>query len=265
MAHHEVSGVSPRGRWSGKLTSRPLPPDAEIALLSRGDRDRLAESWSSRGAMERRVVLAFEVVRDALIALSADKELVALAERAIDDERRHAELCRVVASRFSGREEDEPAPLLLQVPEHKGASAETRHLLHVVGHCAINETFASSVLEHSLRLAKGALARAAFRELLSDEVDHARVGFGLIASLPAETKRSLSTWLPGLVRASVVMWRTTPRPDVDDPGLASHGMMSPSVIEAAVLEAAKEILAPGFAHLGLDTTGLVAWLDAGAP
>jgi hypothetical protein len=261
MANHEISTS---GRYRGKLTSRPLPAD-RIAGLSLSDCERLAESWSHRGAMERRVVDAFMVVRDALVSLRAHDALVSLAERAIDDERRHAELCRVVASRFAGRDVPEPPRLVLHVPKHEGAGDELRHVLHVLGHCAINETFASAVLEQSLRDAKGALARAALRELLADEIDHARVGFGLVATLSPETKQTLSMWLPGLIRASVVMWRTTVRPDTEEPALNAHGMISPSLIERAIITATREILVPGFAHLGVDSAGVTVWLDAGAP
>ena len=73
-------------RWDGKLTSRPLPEnDATIDELKPAERTRLAETWLLRAAMERRVGDSFAVVRDALRRRNAPEELVALAERAIDD------------------------------------------------------------------------------------------------------------------------------------------------------------------------------------
>jgi hypothetical protein len=57
-----------------------------------------------RSAMERRVGDSFEVVAAALERRGAARNLIDLAHRAIDDEYRHEELSRVVASRYAGRD-----------------------------------------------------------------------------------------------------------------------------------------------------------------
>src|SRR5262245_23066938 len=139
------------GRWAGRLTSRPLPEhDAELDALSPEQRSQLAAIWLARAGSERRVADAFEVVHAALVELGSEPPLQALAARAVDDEHRHAELARLVASRFAGRELDPPARLTLAVPEHRDASERVRRSLHVLGHCAMNETFASAFLEAAL-------------------------------------------------------------------------------------------------------------------
>src|SRR5262245_11934078 len=100
------------GRWGGRLTSRALPEtDAELDALDDAQRAELVAVWLGRTASERRVADAFEVVRGALVSLGAGGELVALATRAVDDEYRHEELSRRVASRFAGRELDAPPRL----------------------------------------------------------------------------------------------------------------------------------------------------------
>src|SRR3954452_1763416 len=135
--------IDEHGRWGGRLTSRPLPErDDEIAALSDEERARLAEVWMGRSATERRVGDSFAVICDALRALHVEGEPLRLAERAIDDEMRHAEICRYVASRFHGSELAPPAPLPLVVPELRGASPELKHTLHIVGQCSLNETTA---------------------------------------------------------------------------------------------------------------------------
>src|SRR5688572_18276616 len=98
-------GYTAQGRWGGRLTSRPLPSeDTSLEQLSAEERAVLARIWLHRAAMERRVADSFEVIRGALERRRAPDELVALAVRAVDDEHRHTELSRVVASRFAGRE-----------------------------------------------------------------------------------------------------------------------------------------------------------------
>ena len=166
--------IRPDGRWGGSVTSRPLPEDDSIGELSPLHRCMLADIWLGRAASERRVADSFVVVRDALVSLGAVDELVGLATRAIDDEMRHAELSRVVASRYAREPLAHPPRLAPAIPLHAGASERLCHVLHVTGQCAFNETIASTFLEAALVEATAPLARAALRELLSDEIDHAR-------------------------------------------------------------------------------------------
>ena len=116
------------------------------------------------------------MIADTLDQLDAEPELRAIARRAVDEERRHAQLCNQVATAYLGREAPPPARLPPIVPEHPGATPELRRTLHVLGMCAINETSGSAYLEACLSAATAPLAHAAaLRELLADEwVDHAR-------------------------------------------------------------------------------------------
>lgn len=257
---------SPDGRWKGSLTRRPLPEhDAELDALTEAQRVELVTVWLGRAASERRVADAFEVIHDALLQCGSSAPLVALAARAVDDEHRHAELARQVASRFAGRELEPPARLTLVVPEHRGAPARLVRSLHILGHCAMNETFASAFLEASLSLARAPLARAALRELLSDEIDHARLGWAHLQERSAAERAELAPWLDSLVRANLEMWRAAPRPYTDDPVLHRHGAPPAQAVEQALLGAIRELIIPGIAHFGLSTRALEAWLAAGAP
>lgn len=255
-----------QGRWNGRLTNRPLPmDDARIDRLTDGQRGGLAQVWLDRAASERRVADAFAVIRDAFAELDGDDALTALAARAIDDEYRHAELSRRVASRYAGRELAAPERLKLVVPEHPGASPRLLHTLHILGHCAMNETFASAYLEAGLLYADAALARAALRALFSDEIDHARLGWAHLAGLSADERAELAPWLPALVRANLKMWRDTPRPYPSDPVLHAHGVPPAEAVERALLDAVRLLIIPGLAHFGLPVDPIRDWLERGAP
>lgn len=265
LAHDQVSALSPRGRWSGRLTARPLPDGAqERSSLSPEARASLARHWLARCAAERRVSDAFEVVRRALEDDEAPRALCELAARAVDDELRHAELCREVASRYAGEELAAPRSLALEVPPHPGASAPQRRALHVLGHCALNETFASAVLEHALQRAEGELARAALRELLSDEVDHARLGWGYLAASPRHRRQALAPWLLEVLRANVRSWRETDRAAPEDASLAAHGAVLSGSVDVALEAALRDLVAPGMSALGLWSAELEAWRLDGA-
>jgi hypothetical protein len=253
------------GRWGGRLTGRELPvADAEADALEDAQRAELVAVWLGRTASERRVADAFEVVRDALAALGAAKELVLLATRAVDDEYRHEELSRRVASRFAGRELDAPPRLKLVVPEHSGADEELVHTLHVLGHCAMNETFASAFLETSLAFAKAPLARAAVQELLSDEIDHARLGWAHLGALDETRRHAVAPWLLPMVRANLKMWRDTPRPYSTDAAVHRHGAPPADAVESALLGAIANLMIPGLERFGLPAGPIRAWLAEGA-
>ena len=266
-ARASVIAYGKEGRYQGALASRPMPvQDAGLDALPQATRETLAAVWQVRAAMERRVADSFQVIEEALRARNASDELVALAHRAIDDEHRHAELSRQVASRYAARVLPAPERLPLTVPRLEGTSPAVRHTLHVVGQCILNETTAAAYLELCLHQATGATALWGLRELLADEVDHGRIGWAHLASLPLDERRSLSPWLLPLSFLNLRAWR---RETVDesftDPVFAQHGAPSADDVETTLSTALDALILRGFAQLDLDTSELRAWLDDGAP
>jgi hypothetical protein len=261
----EVIAISPHGRWGGRITSRALPDDPAIDALGPETRRVLADVWTARIASERRVADSFAVVRDALLDLDAPRPMVELASRAVDDEMRHSALCREVASRYAGSDVAPPPHAPSAIPKHAGASDELRRTLHVVGQCAINETIACAFLEASLAHATSPFARAALRELMSDEIDHARIGWAHLSSLRAPQRAEVTPWVPSMVRANLKMWRDAPRPYPVGDEYAAHGAPSIAMVEDAIVTAVRDLVMPGFAELGVDVAPVRAWLDDGAP
>jgi hypothetical protein len=249
-----VSEHGPSGRYRGALTSRPAPAeDLTIALLSSTDRAYLSEVWLVRAAMERRVADAFVVVGDALARRGAAYELIQLAARAVDDEYRHAELSRFVASRYAGRELNAPKRLTLEVPALTGASPELRATLHIVGHCVLNETTAAAYLELCLHKATGPTAHWASRELLADEVDHGRLGWGHLAALSPAERAQVTAWLLPLTYLNLRVWRKeTVVEAAPNPVFEAHGAPNAVDVEAALSGCLNNLLIPGFEALGLD-------------
>ena len=257
--------TSKSGRWGGRLTSRPLPEDDDtLAKLSDADRRCLVEVWLGRSATERRVGDAFEIIRDTLTELHAAPELVAMAARAVDDEHRHAELCRYVASRVHGSELDAPPPLALEIPAHPGAGEELTRTLHVVGMCALNETMASAFLETCLLGATAPLAHAASRELLSDEIDHSRIGWAHLASTTEAIRKGVGRWILPLTRGQLRLWRASARTYASNDTLTAQGAPSKERIDAALVGSVRDLVIPGLDALGIGTRVLTEWLSAGA-
>lgn len=258
---------SATGRWNGRLTSRPLPDAAEsLRGLSADERTLLANIWLSQAATERRVADSFALVHRSLVALEADPGLIETAARAVDDEYRHTELCRVVASRYAGRELRNPPLLPFVHPAHPSAKSDrVRQCLYVVGQCAFNETFASAYLEAALSSAEVGLAKSAVRELLSDEVDHARVGWAFAATLPASERAEVQSWLIDLAICNLREWRAIALPDAAKGAVVRHGVPERAKVEAALVSVVSDVMIPGFERFGFDVRELRDWHAQGAP
>ena len=251
------------GRWGGAVCHRRFPEDSLVELAPHS-RELLAETWMIQAATEARVAESFAAVREALHRLGADSALQALAQRAIDDEHRHAALCEEVAGRCLGRPVPPHVALPTQRPRHaSAASTSIRDALWVVGQCALNETLAGAYLSVAREGATTPLARHALRELLEDEIDHARVGWAFLSELTEEEKRPLHEWVLPLTISNFREWSALELPS--DESLASHGVPAREAVDAAIREAIHGVLVPGFGHVGLDTRALEGWLRRGAP
>lgn len=261
-----VHEYTEQGRWGGRLTNRPLPEsDPAIDALEPALRERLAGLWHIRSAMERRVGDSFSLVVEALERRGTAPALLDLARRAVDDEYRHEELSRRVASVYAGRELPRAARLTLEAPRYAGERERLRDTLTIVGQCVFNETTAGAFLEASLAHAKTALARAAISELLSDEIDHGRVGWAHLAELTPAERKEVEPWLLPLAWLNLREWqRETPYDPAHAPVFSDHGEPPTAVLHAALVDALRTLIVPGLSALGMDTKALVAWLDAGA-
>ena len=227
--------------------AQPLPAeDPAIDALSPEDRAILARIWAERAESELGAGAVFSAVSRGLFAEGAGREVLWLAARAVCDELRHAEICRHVAARYGGRTPDLAAPPA--VPDPPGSAA-----LYAVINCAVNETIGSAFLTACHDEARGALARAALRELLTDEVDHARIGWALLGSdrLAEGTRREAMRALPELVGVARAAWvrRAAELPEELPPG---HGCLCRGDVLAVVDHALSHLVLPGFEHVGID-------------
>lgn len=230
----------------------PLPEsDASVDALSDEDRKWLSFAWAGRADSELTACLSFGVVAEALRGAGEEPALIELAERAIEDERYHSQICHRLASIYLGAEAPAPKAHTLTVPAHPGAPEEVRRTLHVLGQCCFNETTGSVFYELCLKGAKSGPARAGLLSLLSDEVDHARIGWAHISSerLSPSVREAIRPWMGALVENNLRAWRgryALP----DRPSLLEHGCPSYDGGYAAVITALDEIIIPGLASFG---------------
>ncbi len=229
-----------------------LPDDPSIDALDADLRERLGEHWAARATAELRVASIFSYVAAGLLEWGADAAVLHIASRAVSDEVRHAEICRRVAERYYGHPVDWPAPGRGSMPNLARAPGKLRATLHAVAMGCVNETIASAWLETSLHDATSPLVRAALRELMADDIHHARLGWAHLASafVGPDTRRELGTWLPALLDAAARPWiRTSPGKIAE--GCVTHGVPSDETTRAVVRDTLNAVVLPGFESLGV--------------
>jgi hypothetical protein len=246
---------------------RELPArDETIEALAPPVRAMLAELWARRALSELAAGEAFAVVERELHELGAEPAVLTLARKAVEDEPRHSELCRRLAESYGGVPVVAPEPPAVEVPRLEPADPELRRHLLVVAMCCINETIACAFVEACLAEAEGPLVRAIHREHLSDEIDHARVGWAHLASprVDAGVRAAVSQWLPRLLDANVRHWEERIRLLPAD-GVPGHALPPVEVLIAAAWAAVDTVILPGFEHVGIDTTKARAWFSSRRP
>lgn len=250
-----------RWRFRGGLSERELPrEDAMIDALTHAERAAVGAAWSTRARAELGAAVVFAMVARTVLETPGPAALHWLAARAPSDELRHAAICRQVAARYLGRDAPWPEPPPSVEPRFDDLPDETCRDLQVIVSCCVSETVANAFLLASRARAEAPLVRAALRELLRDEVDHARVGWSFLAvpQVRARLLGPLARALPALLEAVRVGWRERAReyPERPPPG---HGLLAPSETYDVVERCLDETVIPGFAHLGVDVSGAQRW------
>src|SRR6188768_823974 len=164
------------------VRSAPFVDDAALRALSLDARRQLGELWRSRAQNELVTSTVFAQLHAELHLFGTPEEVLALAARAVDDEAYHAELCRLTAELYLGEPVFVLAPSETPPPAFPVCSPRVQRALFAALHSAVNETIAVTYLSACLAEAQSEVARRVLKELLSDEVRHARIGWAVLAS-----------------------------------------------------------------------------------
>lgn len=236
---------------------RALPlDDRSVDALPDEARRAISRHWERRAVSELKVARSFGLLAPWVKRLSTEPVVVALMERAADDEERHAEICRVLAERYGGVKVAGPTVEDLALPSFGCEDERLEVALHVAGMCCINETIATAWIEACLACAEVPLAVAANRAHLREEIDHARVGWAYLASraITPSLREELGACVPRLLEANVPQWERAD-PDLPAEGVRMHGHPSEEASRRAVQDAVRELVLPGFRHVGIEVRG----------
>lgn len=231
----------------------------EAARASAADRAVLAQIWRDRCRAEASVGNVFDQLVGELAAVGAPAAVIELAQRAAQDEERHARVCQELAGLYAGQVIEFPSRTVRLVDaEHP--DLRVRVALHVVHVCCISETIACAFVEACLDACEGTALAEVHRRHLGDEIRHARVGWAYLATLPSDVLGELAPRLPELLEKQLGSWlgRISELPEHGVPG---HAYPPRDVLVEAVHGALDDMVVPGFDHLGIATDAARLWLE----
>lgn len=209
----------------------------------------LGRHWANRAQSELTSGVVFANISLALLAQGVTPELGFLAARAHSDEVRHAEICRRVAMRYLGAELPFPRPRAVAKPSPTPSQARLAATLHVVANSCFNESIAMVFLRTCLAQAEHELVRLALRELMREEVDHARLGWAHLSSdaVTEADRAAVARAVPGFVADMRTLWLDGAPAEVP----RGHGVLERADLERVVEEALADLILPGLEHCGV--------------
>ena len=221
----------------------------------------VAGVWAFRARSEREASSRFERLAGQLAQEDAAAVVVALARRAAEDEVRHVAICEVLAARYGHRSGAEAAVSAGEIGPRRDGARE-RLLYEMVAFCAVTESINAALMAVSHEQATDPAVRAAVREILRDEVTHARLGW---AHLSAERARGggahLAQGLPAMLAGTVRDELFAPTDgESADPRLAGHGELPRAMRVEVFVQTLEAVVFPGLEAHGVDASAGRAWL-----
>lgn len=240
----------------------PLPPLAELPELPAEGRAAIAGEWWYRAWAERDSALRYARLHRAMVALDGPANLIESCARAATDESRHAALCARVAARFDPTDPFAEAPTPA-APLGPGSLEPGQRLLYeMTAFGCVTESLNAALLLDTHEHATEPGVRRAVHALLSDEVQHARLGWAWLA---VSEQRGTVDWLAAHAPAMLAAAVSSNLRDPDalcarwsDGGL---GYLARDQRVAVFVRCAVEVIAPGLARFGVDPEPMLGWLD----
>lgn len=215
----------------------------------------LCAQWSYRARAENEASQRFRGLQTRMHLQGIGGEAHALAGLAITDEERHRTACDQEARRW-GAATQQHEPICMPAPK-TGATPNRRLEFEVVTLCCIAETLNSIYLAEIVSSAKDLTLRARTREILKNEVGHARLGWFFLARGGANL-HWLSEEMPRILRSTLhdEVLENGPAVVAD----ADYGLYERSELAALFRAGVEDVVLPGLADHGLDTAPARAWL-----
>ena len=222
-----------------------------IDQLTEQQRATLRAYWLARADGELTTALSFEFMLDDLRELGAPGALTALAERAVHEEHQHSDWCVRWAKRLGAGELASARLLGTRALTFAGARSDEQRLLRTVFGSCFSETVAVHVLRASQLLIRIESVRVLNHQHMREELDHARLGWGLLAweGITRREREMVRHYVPEITALTRATWMSSERTASD--ALHAFGYLSGPLVDQACEEALETVVMPGLERLGV--------------
>jgi hypothetical protein len=209
--------------------------------------ERAARVWRKREQIEREAASLFDHLASEL-GLAGYAELARRARTAAEEERRHAGQCRALIEALAG-----PGALPAHPPRRLSLGpielrSRDRLLYAALALGCVTESLSCALLLELRESATHPLVAATVRDILTDEIEHARIGWALLAE---EARRRDVSWVAGYIPAiAAAAVDDDVRPFVGD-DTSGLGVLSHARVRALVAETWTDVIRPGLAQYGI--------------
>jgi hypothetical protein len=207
----------------------------------------VASCWWTRAAGEMTSWVGWRHVRDDLVAEGSPEAVVALANRAVEDEYRHALWCRDWAVRF-GHPGGDVTPRHEEPLAWHGATERQNRLLRITFAC-FTETVGSFTLKFARDVIRVPELRKLNRRHLADELQHSRAGWAHLSTLASDDLEFVGAQTPKLF--ALLSTVTCAGDQIDREDLVPYGYFTPRLLRRAHDEAVASVIEPGLSHFGI--------------
>lgn len=218
--------------------------------------------WAHRSAAELMSCARFERLAAGLAHIGAPVALTLLARNGAADERRHAALCATAAARF-GAVAMPTAP----APVWRPLVTADDVLRDAVSFCALSESLNATLMAVSLQRTTDDGLRRLLRALLTDEVQHARLGWAVLNwQASSRSCAFLDPWLLPTLQAAVAdellvaADGADAHNDTPSEAAVALGILSASERLALIVATLRDVVFPGLTQAGIDCDGASAWI-----
>ena len=236
--------------------------DAEaISALSNAERLLLARQWQGRAHAESIACVRFARLLADIAHSGTSPAVLELLAFAVGEEWRHAIACAKLAATYAGREMRLPTRTDDHSPPYREHPDDIAATLRLVGVSCISEMIAAAWLQECLEATTVPCVRETLRELLRDDVRHARIGWAHLATRSlsgCDNQHDLGPHLHRLFDESATPWLH--EDDLPPEGFPAHGIPSRRTTRETVFLTVREIVLPGFEQVGMDAEPGRKWL-----
>ena len=222
-----------------------------------------AWEWHCRHGFELEARSRFARLTDALKAHHAAEPIVALTARAAQDEHRHAHQCRDIIAHLGGKVPEDQQTVSKQIaPERMSDRAAL--LYEMVAMSCVTETLSCTILSALVERTDNPFLKQSMRSILSDEVNHSRLGWAYLADVKHRgPARLISDYLPAMLAGTV----SEELFDEEASHLHTTELDGLGVLNRAdrlriFLETMRTVVFPGLEQYGIDTAAGERWLSA---